>query len=64
MKTKSRGKFMKVEVIMPKMGESLQEGTILKWHKKPGDRVQKDEILLEISTDKVDTEIPLSLIHI
>ncbi|MEN3038999.1 MAG: dihydrolipoamide acetyltransferase family protein, partial [Candidatus Kryptonium sp.] len=41
-----------------KMGESLQEGTILKWHKKPGDRVQKDEILLEISTDKVDTEIP------
>lgn len=58
MKTKSRGKFMKVEVIMPKMGESLQEGTILKWHKKPGDRVQKDEILLEISTDKVDTEIP------
>jgi len=57
-KTKSRGKFMKVEVIMPKMGESLQEGTILKWHKKPGDRVQKDEILLEISTDKVDTEIP------
>ncbi len=49
---------MKVEVVMPKMGESLQEGTILKWHKKPGDRVQKDEILLEISTDKVDTEIP------
>jgi pyruvate/2-oxoglutarate dehydrogenase complex dihydrolipoamide acyltransferase (E2) component len=49
---------MKVEVIMPKMGESLQEGTILKWHKKPGDKVQKDEILLEISTDKVDTEIP------
>ncbi len=49
---------MKVEVIMPKMGESLQEGTILKWYKKPGDRVQKDEILLEISTDKVDTEIP------
>lgn len=49
---------MRVEVIMPKMGESLQEGTILKWHKRPGDRVQKDEILLEISTDKVDTEIP------
>jgi len=49
---------MKVEVIMPKMGESLQEGTILKWHKKPGDRVKRDEILLEISTDKVDTEIP------
>ncbi len=49
---------MRVEVVMPKMGESLQEGTILKWHKKPGDRVNKDEILLEISTDKVDTEIP------
>ncbi len=49
---------MRIEVIMPKMGESLQEGTILKWHKKPGDKVQKDEILLEISTDKVDTEIP------
>lgn len=49
---------MRIEVIMPKMGESLQEGTILKWHKKPGDRVKKDEILLEISTDKVDTEIP------
>ncbi|MCX8010297.1 MAG: 2-oxoglutarate dehydrogenase, partial [Ignavibacteria bacterium] len=49
---------MKVEVVMPKMGESVNEGTILKWHKKKGDRVEKDEIIFEISTDKVDTEIP------
>ncbi len=49
---------MIVEVIMPKMGESLQEGTIIKWLKKPGDKVERDETLLEISTDKVDTEVP------
>jgi pyruvate/2-oxoglutarate dehydrogenase complex dihydrolipoamide acyltransferase (E2) component len=49
---------MKVEVLMPKMGESITEGTIVKWHKKPGEKVERDEILLEISTDKVDTEIP------
>jgi 2-oxoglutarate dehydrogenase E2 component (dihydrolipoamide succinyltransferase) len=49
---------MKVDVVMPKMGESLQEGTIIKWHKKPGDRVERDETILEISTDKVDTEVP------
>ncbi len=49
---------MKVDVVMPKMGESLNEGTILKWHKSKGEHVKKDEILLEISTDKVDTEIP------
>ncbi len=49
---------MKIEVIMPKMGESLQEGTILKWLKKPGDKVERDEMILEISTDKVDTEVP------
>ena len=49
---------MKIEVIMPKMGESVTEGTIIKWHKKPGDPVKKDEVLFEISTDKVDTEIP------
>jgi 2-oxoglutarate dehydrogenase complex dihydrolipoamide succinyltransferase (E2) component len=48
----------KVEVIMPKMGESIMEGTIVKWHKKVGDSVKKDETLLEISTDKVDSEIP------
>jgi 2-oxoglutarate dehydrogenase E2 component (dihydrolipoamide succinyltransferase) len=43
---------------MPKMGESVMEGTIIKWYKKVGDRVMKDEPLFEISTDKVDTEIP------
>jgi len=48
----------KVEVVMPQLGESLTEGTIVKWHKKPGDRVKKEEVLLEISTDKVDSEIP------
>jgi len=48
----------KVEVIMPQLGESLTEGTIIKWYKKPGDKVKKDETLLEISTDKVDSEIP------
>lgn len=49
---------MKVEIVMPKMGESINEGTLIKWHKKKGDRVKKDEIIYEISTDKVDTEIP------
>ncbi len=48
----------KIEVVMPQLGESLTEGTIIKWHKKPGDKVRKDETLLEISTDKVDSEIP------
>lgn len=48
----------KVDVIMPQMGESITEGTIIKWHKMIGDRVTKDETLLEISTDKVDSEIP------
>jgi 2-oxoglutarate dehydrogenase complex dihydrolipoamide succinyltransferase (E2) component len=48
----------KVEVVMPKLGESIMEGTIVKWYKKLGDGVKKDEILLEISTDKVDSEIP------
>ncbi len=48
----------RIDVIMPQMGESIAEGTIVKWHKKVGDRVQKDETLLEISTDKVDSEIP------
>lgn len=45
-------------VVMPKMGESITEGTILRWLKKPGDTVKKDESILEISTDKVDTEVP------
>ena len=43
---------------MPKMGESVMEGTIIKWYKKVGDSVKKDETIFEISTDKVDTEIP------
>ncbi|NUN08722.1 MAG: 2-oxoglutarate dehydrogenase, E2 component, dihydrolipoamide succinyltransferase [Ignavibacteriaceae bacterium] len=49
---------MKIDIVMPKMGESVTEGTIIKWHKQPGDPIKKDEILFEISTDKVDTEIP------
>ena len=49
---------MPTDVIMPQMGESIVEGTITKWLKKLGDRVEKDEPLLEISTDKVDAEIP------
>jgi 2-oxoglutarate dehydrogenase E2 component (dihydrolipoamide succinyltransferase) len=49
---------MKVEMMMPQMGESIAEATISKWRKKPGDTVQKDEVILEISTDKVDSEIP------
>jgi pyruvate dehydrogenase E2 component (dihydrolipoamide acetyltransferase) len=47
-----------VDVVMPQMGESIFEGTITKWLKKPGDKVQRDEPLFEISTDKVDAEIP------
>ncbi len=47
-----------VDVVMPQMGESIFEGTITKWLKKAGDPVQKDEPLFEISTDKVDAEIP------
>src|SRR5215813_3996804 len=46
------------KVIMPQMGESIFEGTLTKWLKKPGDKVQRDEPLFEISTDKVDSEIP------
>lgn len=49
---------MSVDIVMPKMGESIMEGTILKWHKKPGDKINVDETILEISTDKVDTEVP------
>ncbi len=49
---------MKVEMVMPQMGESIAEGTIIKWLKKEGEIVQKDENILEISTDKVDSEIP------
>src|ERR1017187_5709284 len=46
------------DVVMPQMGESIVEGTLTKWLKKPGDHVERDEPLFEISTDKVDTEIP------
>src|ERR1019366_3282696 len=46
------------DVVMPQMGESIVEGTLTKWLKKPGERIERDEPLFEISTDKVDTEIP------
>ncbi len=48
----------RVELIMPKMGESIMEATILKWRKKPGDSVELDEAVLDIATDKVDSEVP------
>ena len=47
-----------VEVVMPAMGDSVSEGTILEWHKQEGDQVSEDETLVEISTDKVDAEVP------
>jgi 2-oxoglutarate dehydrogenase E2 component (dihydrolipoamide succinyltransferase) len=47
-----------VDLIMPKLGESIMEATILKWHKKPGDTVKQDETVLDIATDKVDSEVP------
>ncbi|MBD3385882.1 dihydrolipoyllysine-residue succinyltransferase [candidate division KSB1 bacterium] len=50
--------MMKVDMVMPQMGESIVEGTIVKWLKHKGDAVEKEEIILEISTDKVDSEIP------
>lgn len=49
---------MRVNIVMPQMGESITEGTLIKWHKKKGESVKKDEIIYEIATDKVDTEIP------
>src|SRR5436305_11198381 len=49
---------MSTEVVMPQMGESIAEGTITRWLKKVGDHVERDEPLFEISTDKVDAEIP------
>jgi 2-oxoglutarate dehydrogenase E2 component (dihydrolipoamide succinyltransferase) len=48
----------KVEMVMPKMGESIIEATILKWLKKPGDTIEQEESILEVATDKVDTEVP------
>jgi 2-oxoglutarate dehydrogenase E2 component (dihydrolipoamide succinyltransferase) len=47
-----------VDLVMPKLGESIMEATVLKWHKQPGDTIQMDETLLEIATDKVDSEVP------
>jgi 2-oxoglutarate dehydrogenase E2 component (dihydrolipoamide succinyltransferase) len=47
-----------VDLVMPKLGESIMEATILRWHKKPGDTVQMDETVLDIATDKVDSEVP------
>ena len=47
-----------VDLIMPKLGESITEATILKWHKNPGDKVKMDETVLDIATDKVDSEVP------
>src|SRR6478736_3780119 len=47
-----------VQMVMPKMGESIMEGTILNWLKKVGDRIEQDESVLEVATDKVDTEVP------
>src|ERR1043166_6377932 len=49
---------MATDVLMPQMGESIAEGTVSRWIKKVGDKVERDEPLLEISTDKVDAEIP------
>src|SRR5215212_10561293 len=47
-----------VQVVMPAMGDSVSEGTILEWHKQEGDHVSEDETIVEISTDKVDAEVP------
>ena len=47
-----------VDLIMPKLGESIMEATILRWHKQPGDKVAMDETVLDIATDKVDSEVP------
>src|ERR671937_618377 len=47
-----------VQITMPQMGESVSEGTVLTWHKREGDPVEKDETVVEVSTDKVDAEIP------
>src|ERR671931_2206969 len=53
-----RGFMARVDVLMPQMGESIAEGTLSKWLKKVGEAVKRDEPLFEISTDKVDAEIP------
>ena len=51
----------KVELIMPKMGESVAEATIISWHKEVGETIEMDETIVEIATDKVDSEVPSSL---
>jgi 2-oxoglutarate dehydrogenase E2 component (dihydrolipoamide succinyltransferase) len=59
--TKTYQSFMAtVDLVMPKLGESIMEATILKWHKNPGDHVKMDETVLDIATDKVDSEVPSS----
>lgn len=55
---RQRADGARIDVLMPKMGESIVEGTIITWHKQQGDTVEADETLLEIATDKVDTEVP------
>src|SRR5215217_4955948 len=58
-KTRNEGDAVaRVDVVMPQMGESIAEGTLSKWLKKVGDQVKRDEPIFEISTDKVDAEIP------
>jgi 2-oxoglutarate dehydrogenase E2 component (dihydrolipoamide succinyltransferase) len=47
-----------VDLVMPKMGESIMEATVLRWHKKPGDFIKQDETIMDIATDKVDSEVP------
>ncbi|MDB4929809.1 MAG: Dihydrolipoamide acyltransferase, partial [Myxococcaceae bacterium] len=49
---------MAVPVVMPQLGESVVEGTITRWHVKPGDPIAKDQILVTVSTDKADTDVP------
>ncbi|HZX60998.1 MAG TPA: biotin/lipoyl-containing protein, partial [Candidatus Methylomirabilis sp.] len=49
---------MAMEVVMPQMGQSVAEGTVIQWFKAEGDRIEKDEALLSITTDKIDVEIP------
>jgi len=55
---KNKSRMALVDLVMPKMGESIMEATILRWHKKPGDPVKMDETVLDIATDKVDSEVP------
>ena len=49
-----------IDMVMPKMGESIMECTVIAWLKQPGDRIETDESVLEVATDKVDTEVPAS----